>query len=366
MVFVCFGHYTEMMLFGETFLDFILDDTDELIRYKLKGVGSGHSKSGHRETWTKKMFFEQDLLTKYEREMRPHEFKSTFAGYSAKALRWFFDKIKQRLIRPRETPMHARNKVLLWLDKLHNGLSGLQMRIKYKIGITTANNHIKDVLMAILKTFEQEDVVRFPTISERQEMKSILEARGVPMPHAIFALDGSHARCTGRNVRERLSFKYHFLPCFNVLFVTERAMKTICAFSIDRKARKHDITVLRESWFYPKLDEIMQGWIILADKGYVGCSKEVSCIAAVLRDDMDDRSLFSNEYWRNMNVARGECERVFGDFFHNKFTQLGKWPGKAKDTFTDFSMNVTCCIILYNLIKVNQQKIDQMRHQSSL
>ena len=251
---------------GDSFLDFILDDSDELNDYKLKGVGRGHAKSGHRKRWKIKLFFQQDLLTKYEREMTEREFKSTFAGYTAKQLRWFFEKIKQRLIRPRETPWHARNKLLLWLDKLHNSLSGQQMHDKYKIGITTADTHIEDLLEAILKTFEDEDVVTFPTMEEREEMRQILKTKGAPMAEALFALDGTHARCTGRNIPERLSFKYRFLPCFNVLFVTERVLNTICAFSIDPKSRKHDITVLREASFYPKLDEIMQGWNILADK----------------------------------------------------------------------------------------------------
>ncbi len=87
------------------------------------------------------------------------------------------------------------------------------------------------------------------------------------MSDALFSLDGSHTRCTGRNYTERLSFKYRWLPCFNVLFIIERVFGTVCAFNIDPAASKHDITVLKESWFYQNLNEIMDGWMILADKG---------------------------------------------------------------------------------------------------
>lgn len=349
--FCAFLNCRQKHMLGGTWLDTLLDDDDEFIAYKKIGVGTGHSKSGSRESWTKKYFFEQDLMEKYERELKEREFKSTFAGYSARELRWFFETIKDELVRPKETEWHARNKLLLWLDKLHNSLSGQQMRNKYKIGQKTAYSHVEDVLQSIIASYENSDVVRFPNKKEREEMKSILKRKGAELPEVLFALDGSHARCTGRNIKERLSFKYRWLPCFNVLFVTERVLNTVCAFSIDPQAKKHDITVLREAWFYKHLDDIMDGDIILADKGYVGCQSEVESIAAVLKLNMPGRKHFTKQYWRSFNVARSECERVFGDFFHNKFSQLGHWPGKSKQTFMDFSTNITCCIILYNSIK---------------
>eukprot|EP01084_Bolivina_argentea_P139430 245281_1 len=121
------------------------------------------------------------------------------------------------------------------------------------------------------------------------------------MPDAIFAVDGSHTRCTGRNISERRSHKYHWLPCFNVMFIIERALGTICAFNIDPAASKHDITVLRESWFYQNIDIIMDGWMILGDKGYLGAQKETKCIAAVLRKNMEERNNYSRQYWYNFN-----------------------------------------------------------------
>ena len=86
------------------------------------------------------------------------------------------------------------------------------------------------------------------------------------------------------------------LTMFNVLFVTERVLNTICAFSLDRAARKHDVTVLLEAWFYSELVEIMDGWIILADKRCTGCDNEVNCIAGVLKENMKERKLLSKKY----------------------------------------------------------------------
>ena len=285
--------------------------------------------------------------------MTEKEFKARFAGYNVAEITWFFNKIKKNAIRPKETEVHCRNKLLLWLDKLHNCLAYQEIKTKYHIGITTAKCHVEDILKAILKSFENENVVAFPNKTSRERMVTILKAKGAPVPDAIFAVDGSHPRCTGRHIRQRISHKYKWLPCFNVTYIIERVFGTVCAFNIDAAAVKHDITVLREAWFYQHLNELMSGWIILADKGYVGVQKDgINCIAAVLRKDMKARKQFSKDYWKKLNIARSDVERIFGDFFYNKFTQLGHWPGKSKSTFLEFSANVICCIILYNTVKM--------------
>ena len=252
---------------GQSFLEFILEDVKYLVEWRKKGIGTGHAKSGTRKRWKKQSYFESDLLSMFERDYPEAEFKARFAGHSPRELRWFFNTIKAALIRPRETWWHAQNKLLLWLQKLHHSLSGLEMKHTYKIGISTAYSYVEHVVAAILQSYENEDVIRFPSIPEREQMVRVLKARNALLPHAVFALDGSHARCTGRHIRERLSFKYRWLPCFNVLFVTERVLNTVCAFSLDQRCRPHDMTILREAPFFRDLNETMQGWIILADKG---------------------------------------------------------------------------------------------------
>ena len=290
----------------------------------------------------------------FQKELDEKAFKARFAGYNPQEIAWFFDKIKGQSMRPKETEVHFRNKLLLWLDKLHNCLKYQQIKVKYKIGITTAKNYIDDILKAVLLAFENENIVTFPDKTQREKMVRILKLKGSPVPDGLFAIDGSHTRCTGRHITERITRKYNWLPCFNVTFIIERVLGTVCAFNIDRAARKHDITTLRESWFYQYLNELMNGWIILADKGYIGVHKDgINCIAAVLRMNMKGRKHFSKEYWKALNIARSDVERIFGDFFHNKFTQLGKWPGKSAKTFTEFSANVICAIILYNSVKKN-------------
>lgn len=200
-------------MIGQSFLDFMLEDAAPLLEFRKKGVGTGRSKHGPRKRWRKRYYFEQNLLIKFQRELQETEFKSRFASYSPRELSWFFDTIKDELVRPRETQFHAMNKLLLWTDKLHNSLSGQQMKERYQIGIKTAYSHVQDVLSAILKSYENKNVVRIPTIEEREQMVRILKTKGASLPDAVFSLDGSHARCTGRHVRERLSFKYHWLPC---------------------------------------------------------------------------------------------------------------------------------------------------------
>lgn len=337
----------------ELWNDFAQDASEYIfIDYKKKGVGSGHSKTGKRKRWRKDTFFEQDLLTHYQNKLSTDAFKATFAGYTPKQIDWFFNKIKIKTIRVRETEWHCRNKLMLWLDKLHNCLKYQQIAEKYRIGKATAKSHITDITKGILKSYENVNIVKFPDSQERQEMVKLLKQKGAPTPYALFSLDGSHPRCKGMKFEERLSSKHGFHPCFNVLFVIERVLGTICAFNIDSAATKHDITVLRESWFYKQLDEILDGWVILADKGYVGVYNDgVKCIAAVLKDNMEGRKHFSGKFWHKVNIARSDSERIFGDFFHNKFSQLGKWSGKSRQTYLEFSANVICCVILYNAVK---------------
>ena len=171
------------------------------------------------------------------------------------------------------------------------------------------------------------------------------------MPDALFAVDGSHARCSGQRFSERLSHKWKNRPCFNAMFIIERVFGTICAFNLDPSASKHDIKVLKQSWFYPVIDQMTNGWVILADKGYVGVQKDVDCIAMVLKRNMAERDRYSKSYWRHFNVARAQVETTFADFFHSKFRQLSQWPGKSKETFIDWAANVICCVILFNKFK---------------
>ena len=86
----------------------------------------------------------------------------------------------------------------------------------------------------------------------------------------LYTLDEKHALCTGRNVAERHNFKYRWLPCYKVLFLTERVFGTVCAFDMDEAASKHDSTVLRDSKFLRDADGILDGWMVMADKGYTG------------------------------------------------------------------------------------------------
>eukprot|EP01083_Nonionella_stella_P198470 728656_1 len=156
-----------------------------------------------------------------------------------------------------------------------------------------------------------------------------------------------HSRCLGRAFPERMSYKYRFHPCFNVLFVIERAFGTVCAFNLDEAAKKHDSTILKESAFYYNLNELLDGWLVLADKAYAN----ETLIAAGLKRNNSHRKSFSKSFWKCFNTARGDSEQSFAHFFVNKFTILAHWPGKAHDTFTDWALNVTCCIIIYNYFK---------------
>ena len=113
----------------------------------------------------------------------------------------------------------------------------------------------------------------------------------------------------------------------------ERVFGTVCAFNMDKALSKHDITVLRESQFFRNIDEIMDGWIVMADKGYVGAKNKH--LAAAMKNKDVRKAWYSKQFWKMFNGARGDSERVFAHFFYNKFTQLSKWPGKGSNSFSD-------------------------------
>ena len=163
----------------------IRDDDYEDIEWKKRGVGRGHSKSGQRQRWRKNWFFEQDLFTKFKMDMKPVAFKARFAGYNPDEINWFFQKIKAVAIRPKETEVHCRNKLLLWIDKLHNCLQYHEISEKYKIGIATAKSHVDDILKAIIISFRGTKVISLPTLEQRLNMVKILKQKNAPMPDRI-------------------------------------------------------------------------------------------------------------------------------------------------------------------------------------
>ena len=127
------------------------------------------------------------------------------------------------------------------------------------------------------------------------------------------------------------------------------------------QAKKHDITILRESTFFQTIDHELGAWIVLADKGYVGIETEL--IAPALKDSSKKRKKFNETvnhhqtFWKAFNDARNDSERQFAQFFYNRFKILGNWPGRSKDTFNEWARCVVCCIILFNSSRLRNQQI---------
>ena len=201
--------FSNNLIFGNQFED----DENELCIKPFK-VGRGRSKTGKRAGWTKKQYFEQDLLTLFKETLQPNGFSSKFAGFKPIELIDFFEKIKSNALRPRETFFHARNKLLLWLDKNHNILTWNQVSFNYQIGIATGKGYIVDVEKAIVKTYENSNIISFPSEDDKDKMIEILKKRKAHLPTVLFTLDGKHARCSGKLHTERLSWKYRYIHAY--------------------------------------------------------------------------------------------------------------------------------------------------------
>ena len=134
----------------------------DLLEFSKKH-GKGHCKTGKRKKWKKKHHFAKDLMILFEDEWGKDKFKTQFAGYTSQQIQHFFEKIKSNLIRVRESETHARNKLLLWLDRNHNKQNLHDIAKVYKIGLSTAKGYIKQVEQAVLKTFKNSSSVRTMT-----------------------------------------------------------------------------------------------------------------------------------------------------------------------------------------------------------
>ena len=199
-------------------LDWALDLEYQPLKFKTNKIGSGHSKTGTRRRWKKSDYFEQDLLQLFADKFTTKRFKTRFI-YSPKELNWFFNTIKKHLMRPQKTEQHACNKLLLFMDKLRNCLSGEAMSDKYLLGVKTCYDYVSDVVRAILESYNGRDPIAFPNISDRVQMVEILQRQGRPMPTALFSVDASDTRCTGRHISERCAYKYRVCHCFFHSFV---------------------------------------------------------------------------------------------------------------------------------------------------
>ena len=325
------------------------------------GIGKGRSKTGKRKKWKKNYYFERDLLKQESAALKINGFKTKFAGFTSEEVNSFFEKIQEYLLKPRETVQHARNKLLLWLDRNHNKLSWNQISNSYHIGVATGKIYVSDLELAILNAFQNSRIISFPSEKQKKLMVKIMKKRDAHLPGALFTLDGKHARCTGKLHPERLSWKYRWQPCFNCLFVIERVLGTVCAFNLDPEAKKHDITVLRESNFFRNADERLDGWLVLADTGYVGIKTNLIAPAhkrdSKVRKEFNEQAKNCQSFWRAFKDARNDSERQFAQFFYNKFKILGDWPGKSKDTFNEWARCVVCCIVIYNFIRIQRQQV---------
>ena len=300
--------------------DFWNENENETI-YKATGVGSGHSKSGYRRGCTHNDYFEQDLLEKEIKEFGEIDFASKHGGFAKSDILYIWSKIKEFVQRPLESNVHARNKLLVWMDKLHNKLTWKQISRQYYISEATAIIFMDDLTGGMVKAYKDSNIISYPSAEEQQQMMHLLELAGKPMPGCLFNLDGKHARCKGLNKFERLSAKFNFhQACFNVLFVTERVLGTVCSLSLDKSVHKADITILRESTWFQELQDLTHGGIIMADKGYVGIGS--SCIAVQQKKGTKKRKMFPSAFWSEMSRARSTCERIFSHVFVNKWPQL--------------------------------------------
>ena len=324
LVFNHFEMFLQQSIKDVCIIDDFWNESHDHSDYKSTGVGSGRSKSGDKSGYVHQKYFEQDLLQMNLDDLGPKEFTRKHAGFSANDVEYIWSKIKFKVLRPRETEFHARNKLLLWMDKLHNKLTWTQISRNYHISPAAAIQYVDNLTDGMIESYKNTNIISFPSPEEQEKMTALLDTRNKPMPNCVFNMDGKHAICKGLHIFERLSPKFNFHhACFNVLFVTERVFGTICSFTLDKSVHKSDVAVLRQSTWFQDLEELTEGGVIMADKGYVGAGS--ASIAAQQKKGSKKRNKFSPAFWSEMCKARSDCERIFSHMFVNKWPQLSMY-----------------------------------------
>lgn len=174
------------------------------------------------------------------------------------------------------------------------------------------------------------------------------------MPDVLFTMDGKDPFSNGRSHTERLSYKYnHQKACFTVIFVVERVMNTICAVNVDGAGKTADVTVLRDSWWYRDMENLIGDWLIIGDTGY----KNEPGIAANVKGVDRRKAKFSSSFWKEFNNARAKSQHAFAHFFVNKFPLLSQWRATGENSFELWAMTLICGVILYNHVKRESLKI---------
>eukprot|EP01083_Nonionella_stella_P178198 628864_1 len=147
----------------------------------------------------------------------------------------FLIQIWSGFIKPRETYIFCRNKLMLFLNylKTKNKPSAPDMQDHWQLFDSTIRSHINDVIDAITRSYNDTDIISVPDRDDQKLLSWTLQMDpSKKFSIILFALDGSHKKCRGRNDTLLLSWKYSRMPCFNIMYVVDRVTEQIVVFDI--------------------------------------------------------------------------------------------------------------------------------------
>ena len=338
-------------IFGEDYYS-IYTSVSKFEMPKIK-LGKGRTLTGKRKSsGPRNMYFRHvDILKEETQNNSEAVFKRRYCGYTPKEVEYFFNTFADKFNKPNATRLHSRNKLLLWLDFLKGTVSPNHPDkiSKWKIKSSTQFSFVREVTQTIVEAYENSDVLSLPDDRTRKMMQECIQMDPTKaLSNVLFVLDGAHKRCKGHKHRESLSWKYKWLPCYNIMFVVERVTGTIVAFTLHPHTMYHtDTTMLESSDFAEKYRA--EWGPVLVDSGYANNARFAAIPGKKKHQHL--KTIYSKQFFRKMKRSRMIVEQTFGIFFTSKFPRLGHWQGTGKYAFSEWSDNVVAAMILFNVMK---------------
>ena len=220
----------------------------------------------------------------------------------------------------------------------------------YSVSEATARRYCDHVVDAIHSRFEGSSLVDFP--SDRAKLAMVREqvTARLPLPGALFYLDGTKRRVRGSNHEVLQDRGHKWRAAVNLVIVFNRYDMSICCFNrVAAAGRTHD-KILYDELFdgHPERLHHLRNFPALADKGFVGAHS--AHVATHLRNNMEVKRTFTKSFWNAFGSVRAGVENRLADFFHRQFRQLSLWEGTGSTALEDFDDNMFAGACLWNFI----------------
>lgn len=280
-----------------------------------------------------------------------------YGCYTPEDIKAFHLKIFKNFKKPKDDFIKSRNKLLLFINFLHTKGNLSQLTYLWPCGLSALKIYIIDVIAAILFTYHDvSDIIFVPNHEIQHLMSDILLIANKDINQAVFHLDNTHKLCLGQKDKDKRSWKFHWKAAWSHLFVMDRIFGIVVACNIGNPARKHDLTILKESNFGINFKDLMGDLkYCLADSAYLYFNEKQ--FAPLPKRSTITYKLLDKDFRKQHKLCRVKIENFFALFFINQNIRLTEWPFIRETSVELLNCVMICAIILWNQVKLFNIKV---------